>query len=131
MLIEELFHSVRQDDTIIAEANINLYISAELMTINKIGALPVVDEDDNIVGILSERDIVRSIVENKSDFFQLLTRDAMTKNVVSCSMEDRVIDIYKILLKNKIRHIPISKNNKLVGMLSIRDFNVLLMKADA
>lgn len=130
MLIEELFHSIQQDDTIIAEANINLHISAELMTINKIGALPVVDDDDDIVGILSERDIVQAIVENKSGFFQLFTRDVMTRDVVSCSMKDRVIDIYKILLKNKIRHIPISENNKLVGMLSIRDFNVLLMKAD-
>lgn len=127
MLIEQLFRSVEQDDTIIAAADINLFASAQLMTDNNIGALPVVDDDDNIIGILSERDVMRSIVKNKDSFFKLLTEDAMTKQVICCSFSDEVIDVYKILLEKKIRHIPIANNNKLIGMLSIRDFNILVM----
>lgn len=127
MLIEKLFRSVEQDDTIIAAADINLFASAQLMTNNNIGALPVVDDDDNIIGILSERDVMRSIVKNKDTFFELLTQDAMTKKVICCSFSDKVVDVYKVLVEKKIRHIPIANNNKLVGMLSIRDFNVLVI----
>lgn len=127
LLIEQLFRSVEQDDTIIAAADINLFASAQLMTDNNIGALPVVDDDDNIIGILSERDVMRAIVKNKDKFFDLLTDDVMTKQVICCSFSDEVLDVYKLLVEKKIRHIPIANNNKLIGMLSIRDFNVLVM----
>lgn len=127
MLIEQLFNSVEQDDTIIAAADINLFACAQLMTANNIGALPVVDDEDTIVGILSERDVMRAIVKNKDSFFNLITQDVMTKQVICCALGDDVLEVYKILVDNKIRHIPIANNNKLIGMLSIRDFKILVM----
>ncbi|MBL1405486.1 MAG: hypothetical protein COC17_04180 [Hyphomicrobiales bacterium] len=127
MLIEQLFNSVEQDDTIIAAADINPFACAQLMTANNIGALPVVDDEDTIVGILSERDVMRAIVKNKDSFFNLITQDVMTKQVICCALGDDVLEVYKILVDNKIRHIPIANNNKLIGMLSIRDFKILVM----
>lgn len=127
MLIEQLFNSVEQDDTIIAAADINLFACAQLMTANNIGALPVVDDEDTIIGILSERDVMRAIVKNKDRFFNLITQDVMTKQVICCALGDDVLEVYKILVDNKIRHIPIANNNKLIGMLSIRDFKILVM----
>lgn len=127
MLIKQLFKSVEQEDTIIAAADINLFACAQLMTANNIGALPVVDDEDNIIGILSERDVMRSIVKNKDTFFNLITKDVMTKNVICCSFSDDVVEVYKILVDKNIRHIPIANNNKLIGMLSIRDFKILVM----
>lgn len=125
MLIEELFKIVEQDDTIIAVADINLFDCAQLMSQNNIGALPVVDDEDNIIGILSERDIMRAISGNRDGFFDLLAKDAMTKKVICCSSEDKAIDVYETLVDKKFRHIPIAHNNKLIGMLSIRDFSIL------
>ena len=106
--------TVNEDDNVANVINI--------LTRNKIGALPVLDSNKNLVGIVSERDIIQKIsLEKNNTFFNKKIKLLMTSPVISCGIETRSDELMMIMSKNKIRHIPIVKNSKLVGMVSIGD----------
>ena len=87
---------------------------------HKIGALPVVDEDKKLRGIISERDIIRELY--RSNFFHTRqVEDIMTKNVITCSLSSRANEIMEVMTENKIRHVPITEGNELIGIVSIGD----------
>ena len=87
---------------------------------HKIGALPVVDEDKKLRGIISERDIIRELY--RSNFFHnRQVEDIMTKNVITCSLSSRADEIMEVMTENKIRHVPITEGNELIGIVSIGD----------
>ena len=87
---------------------------------HKIGALPVVDEDKKLRGIISERDIIREL--HRSNFFHTRqVEDIMTKNVITCSLSSRADEIMEVMTENKIRHVPITEGNELIGIVSIGD----------
>ena len=122
MLIDELVTLVAQHDTVIVQEDVPLADSAKLIADYNIGALPVVDEEDNIKGILSERDIVRAVSQHGSAFFEKTVKEAMTSSVITCSVNDNVEEIHALLGEKRIRHIPVAEEGKLVMLLSIRDF---------
>ena len=106
--------TVKEDDNVASVINI--------LTRNNIGALPVLNSNKNLVGIVSERDIIQKIsLEKNNTFFNKKTKLLMTSPVISCGIETRSDELMMIMSKNKIRHIPIVKNSKLVGMVSIGD----------
>ena len=86
-----------------------------------IGAMPVLNEEKKtVIGILSERDLARHIYrdEFKSD---LLVNEIMTKNIISCNLNNSVTELMEIISSHKIRHIPIIEEKKLLGIVSIGD----------
>ena len=86
-----------------------------------IGAMPVLNEENKtLIGILSERDLARHIYrdEFKSD---LLVNEIMTKNIISCNLNNSVTELMEIISRHKIRHIPIIEEKKLLGIVSIGD----------
>ena len=92
----------------------------QLMTEKKIGALPVLDEN-GMVGIISERDILR-VMANKGE--QCLDREIseyMTSDVVTASAETTLEDCMHMMIDHHFRHLPILEGNDLVGIVSIRD----------
>ena len=95
-------------------------VSEKLQKYN-IGSLPVLSTQDNsIIGIVSERDLARYIVNNefKKD---LPVTEIMSKNLITCNLNTSVTELMEIISNNKIRHIPIMKEKKLLGMVSIGD----------
>ena len=86
-----------------------------------VGAMPVLNErDKTVIGIISERDLAQYICrdEFKSD---LLIDKIMTKNIVSCNLNNSVTELMEIISSHKIRHIPIIEEKKLLGIVSIGD----------
>ena len=86
-----------------------------------VGAMPVLNErDKTVIGIISERDLAQYICrdEFKSD---LLVDKIMTKNIVSCNLNNSVTELMEIISSHKIRHIPIIEEKKLLGIVSIGD----------
>ena len=86
-----------------------------------VGAMPVLNEENKtVIGILSERDLARHIYrdEFKSD---LLVNEIMTKNIISCNLNNSVTELMEIISSHKIRHIPIMEEKKLLGIVSIGD----------
>jgi len=95
---------------------------------NKIGALPVVD-DDNLVGIVTERDLFKAFYENGEAVLQKLVADIMTTNLVVGLLDDDIDSVEALMTNNRFRHLPIIKNNKLFGIVSIGDV-VKMMASD-
>lgn len=123
MQIREVVKELGQVDTFCCEADLSLLAAAQILSKNKIGALPVVDEDYGLVGVLSERDIVRCIADHPDEFFGSRVEAAMTSNVITCTPDDQATEVYERLVANRIRHIPVLENDELSVMLSIRDFD--------
>ena len=87
----------------------------------KIGAVVVVDDRDEVVGIVSERDLVRAIASGDHEILQTPVTDFMTRDVITCG-EDRTIDeMMELMTKGRFRHVPVVNNGKLVGIVSIGD----------
>ncbi|MDC0418583.1 CBS domain-containing protein [Pelagibacteraceae bacterium] len=98
-----------------------LKIASEKFQKHNVGAMPVLYErDKTVIGIVSERDLAQHIHrdEFKSD---ILVDKIMTKNIVSCNLNNSVTELMEIISSHKIRHIPIIEEKKLLGIVSIGD----------
>ena len=124
MKIRDLLESLETRDIHCSAAEVSVLAASQLLHQFGIGAVPIVDEDEAIVGILSERDIVRTVAERADSLLETKIEDVMTKDVLVCEMNDSVEHVHGILLKNNIRHIPVVENGRLIEMISIKDFKV-------
>ena len=83
--------------------------ACRLLTEHRIGAVLVLDEAGHVVGVFSERDVVRRIAE------------VMTRNVLTCKPEDSVDDVMAVMTARRVRHLPVVDDGKLIGLVSIGD----------
>ena len=88
---------------------------------NKIGAMPVCDGKGNLIGIISERDLLKECAQRAKSISKTLIKDIMTRNVVIGIPEDDLDYVTDIMTQKGIRHLPIMDGPKLEGMVSIRD----------
>jgi CBS domain-containing protein len=96
-----------------------------------IGALVIVNNEENPINIITDRDIIVSVVANRENPEEILVEDVMTKKLGSRKLivvgEDTdVFDILKILSKNSIRRVPVTRRGKLVGIVSVDDIVVVV-----
>jgi CBS domain-containing protein len=103
-----------RDDSKIATA-------ASTMTAAKIGALLVENSAGEIVGILSERDIVRGMGPHGADLHDVDVSELMTRNLIRCSPNDTVNEAMAMMTDRRIRHLPVFEGEELVGFISIGD----------
>lgn len=87
----------------------------------RIGALLVSEDGRKIDGILSERDIVRALASEEGDFLSHTVGELMTRDVFSCSPESTVASVMELMDEKRIRHVPVTVDNLLAGIVSIRD----------
>ena len=90
---------------------------------NSIGAIPVINSNKKLTGIISERDIVKEIAKNEDlDYSILFVHQLMTKKVICCESDVLSDKLMELMTKNKVRHIPIvDNNNHPIGIVSIGD----------
>jgi CBS domain-containing protein len=92
-----------------------------LLNAHNIGAVVITEENGKIVGILSERDIVRQLGKNPTGALALSIADCMTKSVVTAERLTTIDDVMEMMTQRRIRHMPIAEHGKLVGIISIGD----------
>ncbi|MCB2100743.1 MAG: CBS domain-containing protein [Rhodobacterales bacterium] len=95
--------------------------AATLMSSHNIGALPVRDGNGRLVGVISERDIVRAFASKGGKVLTLRVQDLMTRDVVTCTPEDTVKRARQLMSQRHIRHLPVVDGDTLCGMISSRD----------
>ncbi|MEN3931507.1 CBS domain-containing protein [Microvirga sp. W0021] len=95
--------------------------AAAALGLHHIGALVVSDESDPILGILSERDIVKAIAARGSHALSETVAANMTKDVIVCTGEATLIDILELMTNKKFRHMPVIENERLIGLISQGD----------
>jgi CBS domain-containing protein len=95
-----------------------------LLTEHGIGALVVVDTDgdtDEVVGIVSERDVVRQLADRGATVLEARVGDIMTSPVLSCAPGDSVDGVAATMTERRVRHMPVLDDAQLVGIVSIGD----------
>ncbi|UEM04675.1 CBS domain-containing protein [Skermanella rosea] len=95
--------------------------AANLLTENRIGAVLVMDGNEGIRGIISERDIIRALTKFGADTLNRRVEEVMTRNVQQCSPSDTIAEIMTVMTTRRFRHLPVVENGKLLGMISIGD----------
>jgi CBS domain-containing protein len=94
---------------------------ADLMRKHNIGSLPVCDAQENLVGLITDRDIVTRSVADGQDPKSMRTEQVMTTQVETVNPTMDVSDVSKIMAVKQIRRMPVTENNKVVGMVVLGD----------
>ena len=109
-------------DIISINENKTVFDAIKIISHNKIGALPVINNQMKLSGIISERDIIHKLSENSEmDFSNIEIKSIMTNKVITCNKNTQSDVLMTIMTNNKIRHIPIVEKNSLIGIVSIGD----------
>lgn len=103
------------------EPNATLAAAVLALAKQRIGALVVTGADRRVVGILSERDIVRALAYTGSLALERPVAEFMTRKVVTCSERDTVAELMERMTAGKFRHVPVLDQNRLAGIVSIGD----------
>jgi CBS domain-containing protein len=94
---------------------------AEVLVAKNIGAVVVVDEQGSIIGILSERDIVRAFAKRGTAVFNEAVSMHMTADVITTSEDESVYAAMEKMTNERSRHLPVIRDARLVGLVSIGD----------
>jgi CBS domain-containing protein len=108
-------------DLVTIEPSASLADAAKLLAEKRIGAVLILGADRRIVGILSERDIVRALAERGADVLGEPVSVAMTRKVSTCNETELVASVMERMSAGKFRHMPVVDQGQPVGMISIGD----------
>jgi CBS domain-containing protein len=101
--------------------NDTLKTASEKLQKHNVGVMPVLNKNDkSVIGIVSERDLARYICNDKFKSNSPVSQ-IMTKVIISCDLNTSVTQLMEIISSNKIRHVPIIEEKKLLGIVSIGD----------
>lgn len=104
--------------TVVPDATVRELLS--LLAQHNVGALIVSSDGSTVEGIVSERDIVRRLTEDEMVLDKSVST-IMTVEVHTCRREDAVNDLMKLMTERRIRHVPVTKDGVLTGIISIGD----------
>lgn len=119
MLVSQILKS-KGDQVHTASPDLTVAEAAALLHRKKVGAL-VVLEDERVVGILSERDVVRTVAETGPDALAAPVRSCMTADVIYAAPTEAADALLERMTDRRIRHLPVCKDDRLVGIVSIGD----------
>jgi CBS domain-containing protein len=109
----DMVFTASPDDTVAAVAN--------MLHTRKVGAMVVVEGDREVAGIVSERDIVRMVVEHGVAALELKVSRCMTRDVIFAEPNETVDSLLERMTDRRIRHLPVCVDHHLVGIISIGD----------
>jgi len=113
--------SLKGGDVVTGDQSMSLGQAVARLSDHRIGALIFVDESAAVIGILSERDIVRALALHGARVLEELASAHMTRKVRTCTRDDTVEDLMDMMTAGRFRHLPVVEDGKLVGMVSIGD----------
>ncbi len=93
----------------------------EVLNAHNIGVVVIVDNDNKIKGILSERDIIRKMEDHSASIYVAPVKSCMTPDPFTCDKGATIDEVMNIMTKYKIRHLPVVEDDILVGLVSIGD----------
>lgn len=120
--------SVMTKDVVCVKKDMPVYEAMRLLIDRQISGMPVVDDNMEVCGILSEKDVLGILIDANSRVNDTVGQ-YMSSNVVTFQETASAIDICKFFINNHIRRVPIVKDNKLVGIVSRRDIMDLIVEA--
>ncbi|CAK0772208.1 Inosine-5-monophosphate dehydrogenase [Azospirillaceae bacterium] len=98
-----------------------VHAAAKLLREKRFGSLVVVDQHNKLIGIITERDIVRIVADKGATALLLKVEDIMTHEVKTCSPKDMLKEVMQLMTLRRVRHVPVVDNGELVGIISSTD----------
>lgn len=126
MLISELLHNKRHanpDEIVVCDATDKVSTAVTRMVDHDIGAV-VVRDDKGVVGIFTERDLLKGLHREAVGFLDSTLKESMVTKVIIVNPEQTLDEALDLMNENRIRHLPVVDKNQLIGILSIRDLFV-------
>ena len=120
MKVSDILRS-KGDDVATIDPAAPLTEAAHVLAIRKIGALVVSTDGSDVVGIISERDIVTRFAERGATGLDSPIHGAMTSDVYTCTPSDSVDSLMRVMTDRRIRHLPVIDEGRLAGLVSIGD----------
>lgn len=120
MLVRDILRK-KGSHVVTIEPHRTVHEAIQSLVANNIGSLLVVGAGHQLVGIFTERDILREVAERAGQLKETAVGDVMTRNVIIGVPEDTVDYVMGIMTQNRIRHLPVLEGEDLVGIVSIGD----------
>ncbi len=120
MYVSEILKTKGADVTTTGPAE-TVAATARLLNVKRIGALLVRDAKDNVIGVISERDIIHGIAVHGERALDMQVRELMTSEVISCKPADTISAVMKTMTLRRFRHLPVIDEGELKGIISIGD----------
>ncbi len=125
MRVEDVLRS-KNHRIVTIRMNETVETAARLMKAENIGALVVKDacetEGTILVGMFSERDITRALLEHGARVLQMQVSSLMSRNLITCAPTDSLLHVLGLMEDKHIRHVPVLDRDTLVGLVGVRDF---------
>ncbi len=114
----------RHRDVLIIDEEATVMEAVKIMSDQRIGSL-VVGRGEKVVGIFTERDVLNRVVARHLDPLETIVKDVMTTPVACCQPTTKLAECRNVMTAKRIRHLPVVKENRLLGMISIGDIIAL------
>lgn len=121
MLVAQILAGKNQQGVLHVTPEALVADAANILSTKRIGTVVVSSDGETLVGILSERDIVREIGKRGAACLSDPVSDLMTKKLVTCTLSDTADGVLEMMTKGRFRHLPVIEDGKMVGLISIGD----------
>lgn len=96
---------------------------AKIMNQHHIGSIPICNQNKNVVGVVTDRDILLRAIINNKDINNTKISEIMTTGVYCCEANTDIERATTVMSENQVRRLPVTDNNKIVGMLTLTDLS--------
>ncbi len=117
----EAMLAAKGDKVVTARPDAAIATIVRMLKLEGIGALVISEDGEGILGIISERDVVRALVEHGGEVLKMKAADLMTRSVKTCAPEANIRDVMAEMTRSRVRHLPVVRDGKLCGIISIGD----------
>ena len=121
MLVSQILKSKSDDGVVTLPPETTLAKVAELLSSRRIGTVVISVDGKAVLGILSERDVVRELARRGAACLGDTAGSVMTPKVVTCGREDMADDVLQVMTDGRFRHLPVVEQGEMVGLISIGD----------
>ncbi len=94
---------------------------AQQLSTRRIGSVLVVEAPGSVIGVVSERDLVRAMADHGPAALEMEARQIMTRDVVTCDPDDSIEQVMAMMTRGRFRHLPVMRHGELLGLVSIGD----------
>ncbi len=120
--VRDIQHVIKQPRKLLTiSEDAGIAKATKKMKDHKVGCLVVLNADDKFTGILTERDILSKVSAKSISRKEVLVREIMTTNPISCTLDDTIENVEQLMAEHKIRHLPVVEDGSPVAMISSRD----------
>jgi len=127
LTVRQLLQLKKDESTYSVSPQASVFDALKMMAEKNVGAVMVVDENNQMIGIFTERDYARKIVLKGKTSLETPINEIMTSEMVTVSPDQTLEECMNLMTKWHIRHLPIMEKGRLIGMVSMRDVVEILL----